>query len=203
MAEIQPTQLTDYFPIEKWLPIPGYEGYYSVSDFGRVKSHQRVVPHKTTGKKTIRERILSPGKSSSGYHMVTLWKHHKGEHRTVHSLITEVFLGPPAKGMEVCHNNGIHLDNRLVNLRYGTRSENALDRNVHGTNANKNKTHCIRGHRLADPNLREYGKKDGHRRCLACTRAYHYIRARKLPKSELQRISDEYLEKILSAAQTA
>ena len=31
--------------IEEWRPIPGFEGYYSVSDLGCVRSERRVVKH--------------------------------------------------------------------------------------------------------------------------------------------------------------
>jgi hypothetical protein len=37
------------------------------------------------------------------------------------------FVGAPPDGMEVLHNNGDPTDNRLENLRYGTRTENILD----------------------------------------------------------------------------
>jgi hypothetical protein len=36
--------------------------------------------------------------------------------------------------MEVCHNDGSRDNNELTNLRYGTRKENAEDRERHGTN---------------------------------------------------------------------
>lgn len=29
---------------ERWVPIPGYEGYYSISNRGRVRSEARRVP---------------------------------------------------------------------------------------------------------------------------------------------------------------
>src|SRR3546814_12305779 len=51
----------------------------------------------------------------------------------VHDLVTEAFIGPKPRGLEVCHNNGTRNDNRLVNLRYDTRSANAMDRHLHGT----------------------------------------------------------------------
>jgi hypothetical protein len=37
------------------------------------------------------------------------------------------FIGPPPVGMEVLHRNGDAKDNRLENLRYGTRTENIID----------------------------------------------------------------------------
>lgn len=42
---------------EFWKPIKGYEGYYEISNLGRVKSLERVVP-KRHGKRKIGGRIL-------------------------------------------------------------------------------------------------------------------------------------------------
>ena len=49
--------------METWKAIAGYEGLYEVSDKGRVKSLWN-------GK----EKILKPGKNSSGYLLVSLHK---------------------------------------------------------------------------------------------------------------------------------
>jgi len=45
------------------------------------------------------------------------------------------FFGPPPKGIQVRHLNGNPKDNRLENLAYGTRSDNAKDAIRHGTGA--------------------------------------------------------------------
>jgi len=39
----------------------------------------------------------------------------------------KTFIGEPPEEMEVLHKNGNPADNRLENLRYGTRTENILD----------------------------------------------------------------------------
>jgi len=51
----------------------------------------------------------------------------------VHKLVAWVFLGhPPTSNHEVCHKNGDKKDNRVTNLKWGTRKENAADREKHG-----------------------------------------------------------------------
>jgi hypothetical protein len=110
--------------MEIWKDIPGHEGQYQVSDMGRVKSIPRRVRLVASGVETTRqvsERILRPGKNTSGHVTVALGF---GNSRQVHQLVLEAFIGPRPERHEVLHLNHIPDDNRLVNLKYGTRSEN-------------------------------------------------------------------------------
>ena len=61
------------------------------------------------------------------YHVHGLYKDGKARQRPVHSLVAEAFIGPCPPGQEVRHGPGGSLDNRLVNLSYGTRAENIAD----------------------------------------------------------------------------
>lgn len=45
---------------EIWMPITGYEGYYEVSNLGRVKALSRIVKRGCISQ-PVRERILSAG----------------------------------------------------------------------------------------------------------------------------------------------
>ena len=47
--------------------------------------------------------------------------------KPVHQLVMRTFVGEPKAGQEVRHINGVPTDNRLENLKYGTRTENILD----------------------------------------------------------------------------
>ena len=116
---------------EVWKDIPGYEGQYQASTEGRVRSIDhfvRGVCH-YTGKnfyRLVKGRILKPGRfCKSGHVSVVLRRGTNGI--PVHRLIMKTFVGSAPTGMEVLHNNGIPTDNRLSNLRYGTRTENILD----------------------------------------------------------------------------
>lgn len=53
--------------------------------------------------------------------------------RTIHQLVLETFVGPRGSKMEGRHLDGNKQNNKLDNLKWGTRSENQRDRAIHGT----------------------------------------------------------------------
>ncbi len=120
--------------VETWKDIPGWEGYYQVSDQSRVKSLSRLVPHRCskTGFAKWPERILKPGLTVLGYRYVTFCQSGKTKNFPVHRLVLLTFIGPCPEGKEACHNNGIKTDNSPENLRWDTKSENNKDRFRHG-----------------------------------------------------------------------
>lgn len=188
MAAQQSTQTTP----ERWLPVPGYEGYYEVSDQGRVRSlYREVYSSRHGGMKRVFPRFLKLTDKGDGYRHVTFYANGKRSLKNVHRLVAEVFLGPCPDEMEVCHNNGDPSDNRVANLRWGTHRENILDKEVHGTVYQRNKTHCKRGHILSGNNLAAYEKKRGRRRCLSCAFAMNKAKRNPDLKSCIQDIADE------------
>lgn len=78
-------------------------------------------------------KMLSPGPDQDGYVCVYLSTSSGRVKARVHRLMLESFVGPGPAGLETRHLNGNRADNRLENLRYGTRKENALDCVLHGT----------------------------------------------------------------------
>lgn len=109
---------------ENWKDIPGFEGRYQVSDLGRVRSlprRVRLVAHGIETSRLATGKLLRPGPTRSGHLTVAVGR---GNSRLVHQLVLEAFVGPRPEGMEVLHLNHQPTDNRLANLRYGTRSEN-------------------------------------------------------------------------------
>ena len=160
---------------ERWLPIAGYEGYYDVSDHGRVRSHDRwlEVPNRwgTTTRYFKPGRILREKRKKSPLHAyanVILSVNDVQDTRQVHRLVLEAFVGPCPPGMEACHGPAGLMDNSLSNLRWGTWSENAYDRVRDGNHEKANREACPRGHALALPNLQPNEYARGHRKCYAC-----------------------------------
>lgn len=116
---------------EIWKDIPGYEGKYQASNQGKIRSLDFKVndinhyTHKPFTR-TIKGRILKPGRfCKAGHVSVVLERGTSG--KPVHQLVAKTFIGECPKGYEVLHNNGDPTNNRVENLRYGTRTENILD----------------------------------------------------------------------------
>lgn len=153
---------------EEWRPIPGYDGYYDVSDIGRVRSWRALgrYPNRRAAEPLLMSPWLRP---SDGYLAATLTR--TGERscpRLVHILVAETFFGPCPPGQEVRHLNGVPGDNRVRNLAYGTHSQNIHDVVAHGNHLWANKTHCPNQHPYDDANTRH--TKAG-RVCRICRRA--------------------------------
>jgi hypothetical protein len=113
---------------EIWKDIPEYEGFYQVSNLGRVKS---LPKEWVSGRGTIRKHngiILKGAKNSSGYYIVTLSKDSITKTLCVHQLVAIAFLGHIPNRMElvVDHINDNPTDNRVENLQIVTQRFNAF-----------------------------------------------------------------------------
>ena len=118
---------------EEWKTVPSAPGY-EVSNFGRVRSKDRFVQAKKSSRRGTHLRfykgkILSPGRASSGHMTVACGK---GVSRYVHELVLEAFVGPRPTGLECLHADDVPSNNKLGNLRWGTRSENMLEAYANG-----------------------------------------------------------------------
>lgn len=122
----------DALPGEVWMPIPGYEGCYSVSNLGRVYSHRRLL-NGPAGIQAYGGVLVTPRPVTKGYLQVTLSVNGKRTYRSVHRLVLLAFVGECPEGMEACHGDGVPTNNQLANLRWDTRSNNQFDKVAHGT----------------------------------------------------------------------
>lgn len=98
---------------EVWKDVVGYEGYYQVSNLGRVKNVKT-------------QRILRQAKDKGNYCIVSLSKQCKHKTRTVHSLVAESFIRKTNKKqkLQVNHKDGNKSNNNVNNLEWITPSEN-------------------------------------------------------------------------------
>ena len=109
---------------EVWKSIPGWEGFYEVSDWGRVRSQSRPVRNSNGGTRTVKARMRKLVNHSAGYVQVGLQKEGVAETHLVHRLVALAFLGPCPVGTEVNHKDLNKHNNRIENLEYVTRSDN-------------------------------------------------------------------------------
>jgi NUMOD4 motif-containing protein len=161
---------------ERWLPVVGWVSWYEVSDWGQVRSVDRLVYYKNGQIRSYKGKRLKPDIDPTGRRRVPLWRKNKGHTRLVHQLVLEAFIGPRPLNMNGCHNNGDHADDRLINLRWDSQSENIYDEVRHGTHRQSSKSHCPVEHLLQAPNLVAADARDGYRSCLACDRVRGRVR---------------------------
>lgn len=120
---------------EIWKDIPNCKGHYQASTFGRTKSTARIILRSDGKQCSVRERILKPIVTKTGYLYVNLYiELGKATRRLVHHIVLEAFVGPCPPGME-CRHFPDHnpANNRLDNLQWGTHLENMGDQKIHGT----------------------------------------------------------------------
>lgn len=118
--------------MEEWKAIPGYEGHYEASSYGRIRSLERKCLTKDGFVRTAKARILKSFRRTDGYPAVNFTFNGRKQWSIAH-LVLMAFVGPCSKGMESCHNDGDLWNNRICNLRWDTHFNNMLDRNKHGT----------------------------------------------------------------------
>ena len=155
----------------EWRWVRGYEGIYAISDDGRIWST-----------KTLKLLTLRPD-PKSGYLFAA--PRHLGVRIFfyAHREVLRAFVGEPPKDKPWClHNNDVRTDNRLSNLRWGSREENVSDWvYVNKRHPSRRKTHCPLGHPLEAPNLSPEKLRLGHRKCRACTNGRAFSQHRKIP----------------------
>ena len=117
--------------LEIWKDIPGYEGRYQASTYGRIRSVDREITQLGRGgqpfTRRLKGRILRPAATKKKDPHLYVVLGHGAHGSTVHSLVARTFLGPPREGEEVRHLDGDAANNRVDNLAYGSRTENILD----------------------------------------------------------------------------
>lgn len=102
---------------------------YRVGDDGSLWSY---LPWR--GREAGKWYPLQPSKGDQYGHLkVTLTRGGKHHQRYVHALVLEAFVGPCPEGCECLHSDGDPTNNRLGNIRWGTRQENVDDMKRHGT----------------------------------------------------------------------
>lgn len=110
---------------EQWRDVIGFEGWYAISSFGRVKRTR-------AGKSTRTDLLLKQQIGKNKRCRVSLSRDGVQHTRDVHRMVAEAFLGPKPVGKEVNHIDYNPQNNRVNNLEYVTKSENITHAYAHG-----------------------------------------------------------------------
>lgn len=106
---------------EIWKAINEYEGLYEVSNYGRIRSVDRVVNGRHG---VINGKILSFSDNGIGYKTVCLCKENNKKTKYIHRLVAEAFIPNPQKLTEINHKNEKRNDNNVENLEWCTKKYN-------------------------------------------------------------------------------
>lgn len=116
---------------ENWKPVVGYEGHYEVSDLGRIRSVTKWAGYGPCAR-LYHGKVIKQQLDTSGRPIVKLSRHGKKRTHRVHIVVLTAFVGPRPKGCVACHYDDRRGNNRLDNLRWDTRSANAIDAKRNG-----------------------------------------------------------------------
>jgi hypothetical protein len=100
------------FMEEIWKDIQGYEGLYQVSNQARIRG--------------LKSGKIKKQRIDIGYYRVMLSNNNVEKIFQVHRLVAFSFIPNPEQKEQINHINGIKLDNRIENIEWCTRSENAI-----------------------------------------------------------------------------
>ena len=111
---------------EIFLDVEGYEGLYSISNYGRVYSINRNI-------------FLKTGLSTGGYCQTYLSK--KGYCRTIpiHVLVGKAFIGKRINGLTYDHIDRDKSNNHSSNLRLATKSQQSINQDLRKDNTLREK----------------------------------------------------------------
>ena len=136
--------------IEIWKPISKYNGYYEVSNLGRVRSVTRKIERTNPLNPNKKNLYTYKGKlkpfwiTKKGYCRCTLNIDGIKKNYFVHRLVADEFIDNKDLKEQVNHINGIKTDNRVQNLEWVTNFENFIHSVKMGKQNNSHKTGGVR-----------------------------------------------------------
>lgn len=124
---------------EIWKPVVEYDGFYEVSNLGRVRSVERIV-RSSRGNATKRSpgKLLKQIPLKSGYLTVEFCKYGIRKKKLVHRLVADAFLDNPNGMPQVNHKDEDKSNNCVENLEwcdakynnnYGTKNLRVSEKN--------------------------------------------------------------------------
>lgn len=134
---------------EIWKPVKDFEGYYEVSDQGRVRSVDRFVLDKGGRLQFKKGTIMKYRPDRQGYLVIALCRNRHYLHKCVHTLVAEAFIPNPDNLPQVNHKDEDKSNNVVTNLEwctskynanYGNRNQKVIETNIKNGRYNPNHT---------------------------------------------------------------
>lgn len=133
---------------EIWKDIPEYEGHYQISNYGRIKTLNKIIYSfhgQTKYTSNRKEKILKPLKHRQGYYFIYLFKNKKKQRFYIARLVLTVFSRRPKKGEEACHYPDKNVtNNNIKNLQWATHKKNMSHRKIQGSQKVGEEHHCAK-----------------------------------------------------------
>ena len=123
---------------EVWKSIKGFEGIYEVSNFGRVRSIDRI----DCSGRHLKAKVIS-SKSKCNYITCVLMKCGNRYTYRIHRLVAEAFIPNPLNLPVVNHIDGNKKNNHASNLEWCSYSENTKHAYKIGMQSQKRKLHDV------------------------------------------------------------
>lgn len=118
---------------EIWKDIEGYEGYYQISNFGRVKSLSRLVIQRNGNNYLTKEKLMKIKQKRNKYLFVTLTLEGSISNKYIHRLVLYHFGYKDGCGdLQVNHKDFNVINNRVDNLEWVTYRQNFEHRFING-----------------------------------------------------------------------
>ncbi len=126
----------------KFFDVPGFEGIIQINLNEEVKALGRWTRNSKTSfyldEKKVRVYI-----NRNGYKEVGVFRSGKAKKLMIHRLLAMVFIPNKKNYPLVRHLNDNKLDNRIENLKWGTKKDNAQDAIRNGTFAYSHRNHTV------------------------------------------------------------
>jgi len=110
---------------EIWKPVVGFEGWYEVSSFGRLRSVDRVEVNANGVTRHLKGKMISTSSLSHGYPVAVLMRPGEKKMVRIHRLVAKAFIQNPENKPCIDHIDTNRANCRKDNLRWVDNKENS------------------------------------------------------------------------------